>query len=317
VAGKTSAIRFLVARETDAAWPVASRVAEELAGRGLDVRVVATGARGPNRKADQLALALARETHLPPVVVVADSDVELSAEPLGAIVGPVVRGDADAVWAPPVESHATTAADRASQTVLDGSLQAFGLLSGIDPTSMVGKLFAIRRAALFDAGSFAGLRWVLAEDVALARRLRSIGARVRVASCPASSTAAGRSWGDVITRYRRWVAVVRSQRPALLASYPLLLAAAPLQLAWSIGLLAAGNAGAAGCLGAALVTRAAVLVFARVRSRRPVTSNVGAALAADVLMLLAFACSIASRRVRWRGVELDVARGGLLVEVGR
>lgn len=304
VAGELGArVRFLVASTDDPAWFTARRVAGELAKRGLDADVVVTAARGPNRKADQLACGLAAAPAA--LVMVADSDVVLDRD----VVVALAASDADASWAPPTEIAPRTNADRASACVLDGSLHAFGLLSALDPAGMVGKVFAVRRDALDAAGGFVALVDRLGEDMELARRLRADGRRVAVVGTAARSLASGRGWVSTVDRYARWITVIRAQRPALLVSYPLLFAAAPLQLA-----LAAASSAPLAVGSIVVAARLLGAVFARMRSGRRVDLGLFAfAFVADLVLLAAFVVGVSRRRFAWRGTTLSIGAGGALV----
>jgi ceramide glucosyltransferase len=312
VAGKGARVRFLVADTTDAAVPSVVRICSDLTAEGYDVGMQVTGARAPNRKAAQLAHAIEAQRDVPGIVVVADSDVELSPQLLADVTAPIAAGLADAAWVPPVEAHPSSAADRASASVLDASLHAFPLLAGIDPGGMVGKLFAIRTEALARVGGFGALVERLGEDVELARRLRRAGLRVMACRGVVPSLASGRSWGDVLRRYARWIGVVRSQRAALLPSYPLLLAATPLIVALSLAaFLREGLAGLA-ALALALLVRWAIAVLARRRVGRPARGAFGAGLVADAVLLAAFFRAMTTRELEWRGVRLALGGHGLV-----
>lgn len=278
--------------------------------RRAGARVVLTGARGANRKAAQIAAVLEIEQDWD-VLVIADADVELDRCAIAELLAPLDDERVGATWAPPVETAPLTFADRASASVLDASLHAFPLLSALDPRGMVGKLFAVKRAALARAGGFSTLVDRLGEDMELARRLRAAGDEIVAVNAFARSLASGRGAREVVERYARWIAVVRAQRAALLPAYPLLLASAPSFIALAIVLAAAGRPLALAACAIVLAVRLAVAVAARVRTRRPLrpATLLLAALAADALLLVAFVRAIASARVVWRGVELRVSRG--------
>lgn len=289
--------RLAIATEDDPAMPVARAVA--------DAHVVVTGATGPNAKAEQLGVALADATA--EIVVIADSDVLL--DDLAPLLRPFSDPAVAAVWAPPVEVAPRTLADRASAAVLDASLHAFALLGALDPGGMVGKLVAIRRADLEAVGGFGALRRHLGEDMELARRLRAHGRSLRMADTTARSFAAGRTSGEVIARYARWLMVIRAQRPLLLLSYPLLFGAA-------LPILVCALARGAWALAAATIAvRMALAAFARLRSRQP-RWLAPEALLADVVLWAALFRALATRTVAWRGRMLRVEAGGLLADQG-
>jgi ceramide glucosyltransferase len=310
--GQRGRVRFLVAESADAAVPTVVRVSAALNAEGVEASIQITGARGPNRKAAQLACALETDVGEAGVVLVADSDVDLSTDLVAALLGPIDAGEADATWAPPVETCPATAADRASASILDASLHAFPLLAGIDGDGMVGKLFAVRSEALAATGGFGPLVDRLGEDVELARRLRRARFRVRVCGAVAPSLASGRSWAAVLGRYARWIGVVRSQRPALLVSYPLLLAATPLVVLAALAAIAREGLAGVAALGAALAVRWATALVARRRAGRPLSGALGGGMVADAVLLVAFLRAIATRELEWRGVRLALGRDGRL-----
>lgn len=302
-----------VATAADPALAVAEAAARSLLDRGMDARVIVTGARGPNRKAAQLAEA-ARAAGDAGVLVVADSDVDLEGLDLHALIAPITADErVGACWAPPVEHGiARTWGDRASHALLGASLHAFPLLSRLDRRGMVGKLVAFRRSSLVAIGGFAPLVDVLGEDMELARRLARHGERVVVVGPLARSLASGRDLGAIVARYTRWLAVIRSQRPLLLASYPLLFAATPLLV------IAALASGAPWIAAAAIVVRVIVARLAQAACRR--RGSMGEALleacASDALLLAALGRALVARDVIWRGERLRVLPGGRLVSVG-
>lgn len=304
-------VRFAVAREDDPAFAVASDVAKTLRAQGVDARVVLTGARGPNAKAEQLARALRGVAC--DVVLVADSDVDLAGADLDALLAPLSDERVAAVWAPPVEVEPETPADRASAAVLDASMHAFAVLGALDAGGMVGKLIALRSRDLAAVGGFGDLVECLGEDMELARRFRELGKAVRRVDLPARSLARGRTWSASVARYARWIAVIRAQRPALLASYPLVIA--PTFPLVALSLAAAGIEGprALGVGLGALAVRLFVAALARRRSgSRRTTSLAFDAVTSDALLWSSFVRALGTTRVTWRGVSLEITRGGVL-----
>jgi len=310
-------LRFAVATPEDPAIPAISAACQRLSARGLDARLVVTGATAPNQKSDQLARVIAAEPEAP-VVVNVDSDVDLSTFDWNALLSPLADPTVAAVWAPPHELRGETSADRASEALLGGSLHAFALLSGIDSGGLVGKVVAIRRSALEAIGGFDALCRHLGEDMELARRWRAIGARVVASRGVAVARVSGRSAAAVAARYGRWLAVIRAQRPALLASYPALFFATPLLTLLATAAVLTGLAGYASLGAAALVLllRAAVAwAAARASGRsRAIASLITDAVLADALLAWAFARALRSREVLWRGRELRIESGGELGE---
>lgn len=303
---------FAIESPADAAWPIAEDACAKLRAGGVDAAIVATGARGPNRKADQLARAMAAEAADAEIVVVVDSDVDLDGFDLDALLAPFARADVAATWAPTVEVAPRTLGDRASVAVLSGSLHAFPLLAQLDPRGMVGKVMALRASCLREVGGFESLVDRLGEDMELARRFAARGWRVEPTRAAARSRAGGRTLRDVVRRYARWIAVIREQRPALLVSYPLLFTASPLVAALA---LASRSPLAPFVVGAVAGVRLAVAVAARARAGLRV-SLLGAvldALVADAVLAAAFAHALVTRDVTWRAHTLRFDRRGRLL----
>ena len=280
---------------------------------GIDASVVLTAAGGPNRKAGQLAAVIAAEPRPFDVALIADSDVDLAGANLDALVAPLAaRADLAAVWAPPIEAGvARTLGNRASAALLGASLHAFPLLAGLDRGGLVGKLFAVKREALAEAGGFGALVAHLGEDMELARRLRARGHAVEAAPIVARSLVAGRTWEQVERRIARWITVIRAQRPALLPSYPaLFFATVPIAL---LAALAARPAPAAAALVAVALRVAVAVAATRAAGGRVTVSRLALdALLADALLACAFARALRSRRVVWRDVALTIDGSGRL-----
>ena len=308
----------------DGALPAVQRAVAGLRAVGFVADVHVGALAGPNHKVGLLASVEAtfvNGVRSDAILVSADSDVDLDGYDLDALVAPISRdARVGATWAPPVEvdSPQSSLGDRALRGVLGGSLHAFGLLCALDRHALVGKMFAARTSALTATGGFAGLIRHLGEDMELARRLRRAGLRVDVVPTPVRARAAVRSLREVIDRQARWMAVIRAQRPHLLATYPLLFAPWPLLLP----LCAGGAVGhptisAAAAVLAVTARLLAALAAQHWSGRRP---GLGAALVdsvlADLVIWPALARALRCRRVRWRGRVIRFGADGLLVEDG-
>lgn len=298
----------------DPARPVLLEVAASLRARGMDVTVEVVAPRGPNLKASQLAGLL--DAADDDVALVIDSDVELERLDVSRLLAPL-REPASrtaAVWCPPIEREPAGLGDRMSAALLGGSLHAFALLGTLDPRGLVGKTFAVRLTAMREAGGFGGLVQHLGEDMELARRLRARGFDIAMADGVVASLASRRSVAQVLARYTRWLMVIRAQRPALLASYPLLLAATPgLVLCGSLGLVA-GVPGAGVAVGLTVVARLVVAVVAAEIAGRDLSPFAALcdAVLADLLLLAAFVRALGPARVRWRDRSLRLGTHGVL-----
>lgn len=312
-------IRLTVATPDDPALPRARAATALLAARGVEAETAVVPTSGPNFKTGQLAGAVGRFASQADAIVVVDSDVDLEGVDLTKLLAPLEIRSVAAAYFPPVErGPLRTLGDRASQAVLGGSWHAFCILGALDPHGLVGKTFAVRTDALAQVGGFDALVRHLGEDMELARRLHRAGWDTLMVPEPVVSLASGRSVSRTITRYARWLMVIRAQRPGLLVSYPLLLAAAPVLMAWSIALALTGFASAGALI--ALVTLAARLAVgwaaARASGRRTSLGWLaGDAVLADVVLWIALLRALGPARVRWRDRTLRLGKGGLLEPV--
>lgn len=315
---------FAIADVNDAASPSIERAIRSLEARGVDARLVVSGAIGPNRKVQQISRSLAEAAPEPmagageafDVLVVADSDVDLDGTSLVEALARLDDPEVGVVWCPPVErGEVVRLGDLASRAVLGRSLHAFPLLSHLDRESMVGKLFGIRISTLRSLRGLDGLDDFLGEDVELARRVRGAGLSIVAVETQARSLMSGRTFRGAVARYARWMSVIRAQRPHLLVGYPLfffhtmLIVVLALALGTNIAMVAAVVALATRLLVAAVAGRLSGLapgVFSTVRD----------ALIGDAVLVLALVSALRSRDVVWRERTLRILPGGRLVSVG-
>jgi ceramide glucosyltransferase len=315
-------VRLTVADDDDAALPVARATAMGLRASGLDILAVATRSATPNRKAGQLSTVvdpLLSPTRAIDAVIVADSDIDLVGLNLDALVEPLFEPGTrvGARWCPPVEHGAErTVGDRISTAVLCGSMHAFPLLGRLDRAGLVGKTFAVRGDALRALGGFSSLVRHLGEDMELARRLRDRDWSVRMHEQVVRSRACDRSIREVFMRYVRWMLVLRAQRPRLLPSVALLLAATPLVLALVAATTRFAPVVAPFVLGVLVVARLGVARTAARSAGRAASLGRACldAVIGDLFLLAAFMRALGPRRVRWRERDLRLGPGGLLEE---
>lgn len=304
-------VRLSVESRVDPAWPHVRRVAAWLRDQGLDARAVIASTDAYNRKVGQLA-EVTRESE-EDVVMCVDADVDLTGFDMESLIAPLISDTAGAVWAPPVEVGTVQGvADRASAAVLGASLHAFNLLGELDRGGLVGKTFAVRRDALNDVGGFDALTEHLGEDMELARRLRDHGRRTTMHRSSVRAIGSARSMSGILARYTRWLWVIRAQRPSLLLSYPLLLAASPILLGLLAVLALAQPRWALGLSVVVLITRMVVaLAAARPRGRRA-AAVAYEWLLADAVLLMAFVGALGRPEVSWRDRTLRLGPGGRL-----
>jgi ceramide glucosyltransferase len=331
-------VLLLVPSETDPAYSVAQAVAAEASAAAVSVRVLVTSPPSLcNRKAFQLARASALTEA--PIVVTADSDVRLSGDDLPALLSPL-RGPAlatggaiGASFAAPIEVAPQTAWDRAGAALVCASAQSFLALYGLyalrtslrerhQPAAtqpgkahgspmMAGALCALPREALAQIGGFAAFLDCLGEDNEIARRLCALGYRIALSPLPARCFDGGRSAREVIGRAARWQTVVRSQRPLLWPTYPLMLGVTPalglLSLLWPSSVMT----GFVALLWLLRALLSHLLLRLQGLPAGPLRALV-ALLQGEGLLWLGFLRSAASRHIVWRGHPFCVERGGRL-----
>lgn len=303
----------------DSARPILEQVAEQLRARGLDVHAELHPPSGPNRKASMLAAVLREHGPAHELVVNIDSNVDLEGFDLDALLGPVLEQEPVGVaWAPWAERREFPGVGpRASEAVLGGSLTAFPLLCGIHPNGLVGKIWAARIDALAASGDFGELARYLGEDLAMADRLRAAGFRIAVVPLLGRARGGHPSFDQAVERFGRWMLVVRSQQPRLMASYPLFFFASPLVSALALLGVAGQPTLALTALLFTVVARLLVTFTARHWSGRgvqPLATVIDAVLS-DVVLLLAWVRAVSRREIEWRGRRLRVEPSGQLSSV--
>ena len=298
-------IRFSVTDADDPAYVVAVAAVATLRGQQIDAEVRVIAADTPNLKSAQL-IHWFDAAPADAIFINVDSDVDLVRFDGGGLIGALKT--ADAAWTPPSEHNPRSFGDHASAAFLNASLHSFALLGGLDPAGLVGKVFAVRVGAMRAAGGFDRLDTCLGEDMEIARRIRSNGGRVALHPGVAQACPQGRSFGDVVARYARWLAVIRAQRPALLLSYPLLFGATLPLAVLSLVM------GAWGVFGLAVGSRALVVLAGRHFNNRPLSplSVLPAIVLGEIVTWGAFLRASTTRAVIWRGRRLRIGPDGQL-----
>lgn len=303
----------------DSSWPALSQARLQIERAGLKCALENCPPSGPNRKATILAHCVAQHGRDSTVVISADSNVHLGGFDLSCLVEPLLAaGDLAATWAPPVEtSNSCELGNRASEALLNGSLHSFPLLSRLDRSLMVGKLFAIRADVLGLLGGFERMTDYLGEDIRLSAAVADLGLRVCALDQIVQSTAGPKSLAETIGRQLRWMMVVKAQRRALLVSYPLFFAPSVFVSACAgLGVLMAPASwpGTVAALSLLLTGRVATAAAARFLSKchvRPMGLLVDVVLS-EIVMLAALVGVVGRRDISWRGVRLRLGIDGRL-----
>ena len=311
-------IVLAVDNPNDKALPAIHAARDALVALAWDVSIVIAPVIGPNRKASIIAECLRVEKSEFDSVVIADSNIDISGVDLNGLTAGLLGNPAiGAVWAPFRETAARrTCGNVASEAVLHFSWHSFGLLSAVDADGLVGKLFAVRKEALAEVSDFRALTRVLGEDAALSKALRASGYNVHVAPLTAQSPVPPKTWSETLDRHVRWMMVVKSQRPALLAAYPLLffntlfIYLAALLIAPVLPIPAMLLAAFTFAVRIAVGTVAARMIGLRPRWAQLLS----AVFISDALLFLAFFKTLFSRTFTWRGQPLYIDRSGTLTQ---
>lgn len=316
-------VLLLCPSTSDPSYPLLLRVAKA-APPTIPVEVLLTRPEAlHNRKVSQLLVGIARSTE--PILITADSDVLLGEKDLPSLVSllcappstPVQRQQVGIAFAAPVEQQPRTRWDRLSSALVGGSVQNFMALYGLyrligGVPSMAGALLAISRRALSEIGDFQGVRTILGEDYELARRLCEAGYSVELSPLPARCSDGGRSLRGVIARVGRWLMVVRAQRPLLLLTYPIFMAATPPLVLASLFL----RTPRLSLFACALWSSRTLLSYLlrRAQGLRPtVIQSALEVLSAELLLWAGLGKALATRQVSWRGYRFRIARGGHMI----
>ena len=296
----------------DAAWPLATKMAERWPSR---FRVVLQqGTPGQNPKVNQLVTLERVARH--ELLFVSDSNTRPSPGQLDELAA--LFEDAEVAC---VSFPVSGTGHRSFGALLDnlhlassvgpGQLAAKALA---DMDLVVGKAMALRRGALARLGGFVAYANVLAEDYAIGCEVTSrLGQRVAIGRLPVLNVACERTVRSFFQRYLRWGVVHRtavslptSLVQALLNPWPLSMLAVAAAPSWLTG------AGALATLGAKTLLD---LSSARRLGCTPLgLAAVPAVPVKDALLFVAWVNGLFSRTVEWRGHRLRVGPGSRLEE---
>ena len=273
----------------------------------------------PNRKVGHLLHALATLETAGRVVLVVDADVAVTGALVEGLAAPVAAGAALSTAAPtPV--GAKDFAGRAVTGLLRHSHHSFRALHAMSAgaKAVCGKALGLSPVA---AEELKALADHLGEDLELAKRLHGKGLDVALCEAPAMvPLGAQPSLVPAVERFTRWMQVLRSHRPGLYPTVPLLftptLPLALLSLLLRSPVLAAAT-GTLALTRTLLAWRLAVLStplpLGEGRGEGGL-SEVHTWLQGEALLLTAFARSLWNHRtVTWRGRTYELRPGGRML----
>jgi len=275
----------------------------------------------PNRKVGHLLHALEVLETAGRVVLVVDADVAVTGALVEGLVAPVEAGAALST-AVPTPVGARDFAGRAVTGLLRHSHHSFRALHVMSAgaKAVCGKALGLSAVA---AGELKALAEHLGEDLELAKRLHERGLDVALCEAPAVVPLGETpSLGPAVERFTRWMQVLRSHRPGLYPTVPLLFTPTlPLVL---LSLLQ-GSPTLAAATGALVLTRTLLAWRLSVLSTplppgegrgegRP--ADVHTWLLGEALLLAAFIRSLWNHRtVTWRGRTYELLPGGRMLRV--
>ena len=202
-------IVFSFADDTDAAYPIARRVAD----RHPDVPstfVFDERDHGGNAKIDRLAAAVARARHR--LILCSDGNVRVRPDFLARATSHFASSRVGLVSHLFVATGAVSLASRVESLYLNGCLQpGTAAVAGIlRVPCVVGKSILVSRPALDAIGGFPSLENFLAEDFLIGRQVRRAGYGIVLSADLIETTEIRKKLPAVFARHRRW-AIMRTR----------------------------------------------------------------------------------------------------------
>lgn len=270
----------------------------------IDCVVLPPAPAGHNPKMHKLALAAAhvRTTHL----LVLDDDTTLPAASLAELLARLDTGDL-ATGLPCYLDDGRFASSLLAQFVNNNAaLTYLPLLNAWPPPSINGMGYALRADALTRMGGFAPLTTLLADDLAVAERLRASGGRIHQSTAPLFVRTSVRDLRHYSQVMHRWflfalLLLLHSQSWALRASILVLHGLPPLLLLAALTSAAlAWQAAALTAVAAMLALRSGLLCTIQRRLTGLPRHAFGPSLLAELLQPVHAVHALLQRRIRWR-----------------
>jgi len=279
------------------------------------VRWVPSEPRTPNRKVGHVLTALGALPREGRVVLVVDADVAVTGALVEGLAAPVAAGAALSTAVPtPVDARGL--AGRAVAGLLRRTHDSFRALHVMNAgaQAVCGKALGLGPEAL---GELPPLADHIGEDLELSKRLHARGLAVVLCEVPARVPLAPGDWRTARERFTRWMQVLRSHRPGLYPTVPLLFTPT-----WPLLLLSLGTGSSGLALGVGGLVAVRTLLSWRLAGLS--ASDAGEAragfvadwLLGEALLLAAFVSSLVrAPRVTWRGRTYALESGGRMSPV--
>jgi ceramide glucosyltransferase len=300
-----------VANAEDTALPIALRVAASLPDRWIDVAVgAAANARNPKIANVLSMMRFARHD----VLVLADSDTRVDPSYLRSVISPLQRSEIGLV---------TCLFAGVPDSTLASKFGAMFINDQFIPSALVDRLFgplrhgygptnALRRSVLEAIGGFEALAPHLADDFMMGHFVAKRGLRVAISKYVVRTMVSEPSLAALWQHELRWHRTIRNKAPAgyagMFLTYPI-----PLAL---LGLGFAQRRTLAVSLLATAVVARVVLQRVSAHALRVKPSSPWLMLSRDLFGFALWARGLTGTSVLWRGAQLQLASGGILVERG-
>jgi ceramide glucosyltransferase len=304
-------ILFGVADSDDPAVGVVRRLQRE--NPQLAMRLIVAPQRAMNPKSstlDQLALDARHE-----ILVVSDSDIRVTPDYLGRVVGPLED---------PRVGLVTCLYRNQMPRSLPARLEAIYLETDFLPSVIVanrlfgvrfglGATMVMRRDDLIRMGGYASIADYLTDDYQVTSRIARLGRQVRLSDCVVTHVLGEIDFREQWDREIRWARGIRASCPR---QYPGLLLTFSTPWAAVLALVSGFSTWAMGLLGVALLVR--WLVAWRAMSRLGQTASRRSVIwlpLRDLLTAVVWAAGLVGRRIRWRGRVFSLLDDGRLETV--
>lgn len=294
-------------RDSDPAVPIVRRLIADFP--DADITLVVEGSLpGSNFKICNLANMLPAAKH--DVLVMSDSDMRVTPDYLGAVVGPLMQ---------PGVGAATTLYKARPIGGLASRLGCGFINYGFLPSVLAGRLMnaapfcsgstiAIRRRTLDQFGGFGALVDQLADDFELGVQVRALGLKVVISRYVVENVVTEPSLRALFLHELRWQRTVRAVAPAGLAASVI---TNPVALSLLALPLLGFTPGAWLLLGASLATRLA-LVYMCDRLFGLTPMGLTLVPVREILSQIVLAAAFCGQRVTWRDGRFEVGRRGEL-----
>jgi ceramide glucosyltransferase len=298
---------FGVAREDDAALPLARRIAADYPHAAIDIAVgFEPSARNPKLANVLSMMRFVRHERL----VLADSDTLVDRAYLRTVTAPLEDAQIGAVTALFGGHPDDTFASRFGAMFMNEHFIPSALVERLlgPLRHCFGPTNAFRAETLRAIGGFTALAPHLADDFMLGNFIAARGSRVVISSYVVKTTISEPSVRALWTHELRWHRTIRGVSPAgyagMFVTYPLTLAA--------LALLVGRDARRGGVLVAAAFAGRVILqrVAARALDVRP--APLWMIFPRDLFGFGLWAWGLAGTSVRWRGSDLEIAEGDVL-----